>query len=1235
MRRIFTSFCMLFFALALGTAQTGQSSLAGKVLDDTGEPAISASVALYKGGALITGVLTDFDGNYSFSNIDPGTYEVEASYVGLNTQRVNGVIVYAGKVNKLDFELSAGVNLEEIVVTDYKVPLIEQDNTTRGGIKTGEEIRNLPTKNINALAATTAGLSSQDEGRAVNIRGSRSGATNYYLDGIRITGSLPPETEIDQLQVITGGFSAEIGDVTGGGVSITSKGASKNYSGQVELETSQYLDAFGYNMINGYVSGPIWKKGDGDPILGFRLSGRYRTREDDGPTATGVYVIKDEKLKEIEANPLERIGTNNVLVPTAEQISNDDVELLKTRPNEREKQLDVTSKLDFRFNKNIDLAITGTLNQLVDKFTPRFNNHGNNANLGGTDWTLLNNQYNPTNYDNTYRVLSRLRHRLGRSTNGSGEASSSVVQNASYYMQFAYEYNNSTNYDPRHEDRFFDYGHLGKFSYEHDTPSEGVVSYVVPNGNYNGTGDSTYAFYGHTGFETTFTGYDPSNSKNPGLSLYNALIPSDTEDDGAYLARNGFIPTNLTSIYGYFNNIHTVYNRYVKTEDKTVTFTGGLSFDLLPGGSAKGRHTMTIGAMYEQRDNRAYVISPNRLWVLAGLLANENIVGLDYLGGVVDSFESAVIPGLMLGKYALRSEDVEGQFWRAIREKLGVDENTYVDVDELNPDDMSLSLFSARELNDQGLLNYYGYNYRGDRLSGDVTFNSFWDKDPVTGERAYNVGAWRPTYLGMWVQDKFQFKDIIFRLGLRADRYDANTSVLKDQYALYDIMTADSYYSSVLQTSKPANIGDDYKVYVEQEGSTDIKSFRVGDQWYYPNGAPAPDGTAIYGTSTSTPYYKEQDANIRDIRSPDYKPETSFEDYKSKLFWVPRLAFSFPISDESNFFANYDVLVSRPTSNTIVTPLDYFYFEDQGRTPANNPNLQPERTIVYEVGFQQKLTNSSALRLSAYYRELRDLIQRRTVLYVPAPVSNYDTYGNIDFGTVKAFTIEYDLRRTNNVQINANYTLQFADGTGSDANSQNGLTNRGLNIRTLFPFSYDERHTFNMVMDYRYGRGKKYNGPRVMGADIFQDAGINLQASAVSGRPYTKNLVPTTFGGSGNSGTINGNRLPWRFNLDMRIDKRFDLTNKNIENAHPLWLNAYLRVQNVFDIQNVLGVYSASGSADDDGFLTSTFGEGAVNTLSDSGRDPSYYLDVYSWAVLNPGFFNLPRRIFLGAIFEF
>ena len=1229
MRRIFTAFLLTMLTVGLVSAQTGQTNLTGKVIDDVGDPVISGNVTLYKDGVLVTGVLTDFDGNYNFANIDPGNYTVEASYVGYQTQRVEGVVIFAGKSNVLDFEMSTGVNLDEVVVVDYKVPLIEQDNTTRGGVKTGEEIRNLPTKNINALAATTAGLSSQDEGRAINIRGSRSGATNYFIDGIRVSGPLPPETEIDQLQVITGGFPAQIGDLTGGGISITSKGASKRYSGQVEVETSQFLDPYGYNMINGFVSGPLVKNKAGEPILGFRLSGRYRTIEEDGPTATGVYVVKDEVLEELKANPLERIGDLNVLVPTAEQLSPDDVELRDARPNERENRLDLTSKLDFRFNRNIELAITGTYNNLEDRFTPSFNQHNSNG-VGGRDWSLMNYENNPTNMDETWRVIARFRHRLGRQAAQLTEASTSVIQNASYYLSFAYEQGNNTVFDPRHEDRVWDYGHLGRFNYDY-IPQVGPCDECPDGVDPNGVGQ----LFGHTGFTRQFTGFDPSNSANPGLSLYNALVPTDPLDDGAYLARNGFIPNNLNQAYGFFQNVHSVYNRYQESVDKTITFNGGFSFDIVPGGSDKGRHTLTIGAMYEQRDNRFYAVSPNRLWVIANLLANEHIVGLDYEAGPVDTLTSPLFPGIIFGQYGLRTSDVDGQFYKAARERFGIGLNEYLDVDELDPSQMSLDLFSPRELNDQGLLAYYGYDYLGNLVGNDVTFNDFFNARDEAGQRTFPVAPWRPTYLGMWIQDKFQYKDIIFRLGLRADRYDANTQVLKDPYALYDIMTADEFYSSVLGESKPANIGDDYKVYVEQEGSSAIQAFRVGDQWYLPSGAPASDGRVIFGTSTASPYYQQQDNNIRDIRSENYDPNTSFQDYESKIYWVPRLAFSFPISDEANFFANYDVLVSRPTSNTIVTPLNYFYFEDQGRTPANNPNLQPEQTIVYEVGFQQKLSNSSALRLSAYYRELRDLIQRRTILYVPAPVSAYDTYGNIDFGTVKAFTVEYDLRRTNNVQLNANYTLQFADGTGSNANSQQGLTNRGLNIRTLFPFSYDERHTLNLIVDYRYGSGKRYNGPRIAGRDILENFGVNVQTTAVSGRPYTRNLVPNTFGGTGNAGTINGDRLPWRFNMDLRVDKQWDLTNKNIENARRLRLNTYLRVQNVLDIRNTLGVYSASGSPDDDGFLTSSFGEAAVQTLADVGRDPQFYLDSYSWAVLNSGFFNFPRRIFLGAIFEF
>ena len=307
-----------------------------------------------------------------------------------------------------------------------------------------------------------------------------------------------------------------------------------------------------------------------------------------------------------------------------------------------------------------------------------------------------------------------------------------------------------------------------------------------------------------------------------------------------------------------------------------------------------------------------------------------------------------------------------------------------------------------------------------------------------------------------------------------------------------------------------------------------------------------------------------------------------------------------------------------------------YYFNE--RTPTANPNLRPEKTIDYEVGFQQKLSNSSALKIAAYYKEMRDMIQRRTILFVPAPVNNYDTFGNLDFGTVKGFSFQYDLRRTGNVSLQANYTLQFADGTGSDANSQRGLTSRG-NLRTLFPLNFDERHRIVAIVDYRYASGTRYNGPSLFGKDIFANAGINIQTTAVSGRPYTAKQQPSQLGGAGTVGQINGARLPWNFTVNFRIDKSFTLTKPDA--ARRLGLNIYFRVQNLLDRRNIINVYPATGSPSDDGYLASPFGAGDIETIQQSGRDVEAFLASYQWRVLNPNFFSLPRRMFLGAIFEF
>ncbi|MCB0638994.1 MAG: TonB-dependent receptor, partial [Lewinella sp.] len=441
----------------LGTAYLGaQTSLSGKVKEgDTGEPIIFGTVVLYQNGVQKGGTETDFDGNYNFASLDPGTYDVEFSYVGFQTQRITGVVVFDGKANKLDAELNSGVMLTEIEVVGYKVPLVEQDNTTQGATITSEQIRSLPTRNINALAATTAGLSSADEGSAVTIRGSRSNATNYYVDGMRVQGSLIPESEIDQLQVITGGVEARYGDVTGGIISITTKGPSNQFSGGVEAETSQYLDAYNNSLLGLNLSGPILRNKQGVSVLGYRFAGRYTYRQDDNPPAVPIYRAKDEVIKDLEANPVIPFSGSDFVA--ADFINNDDVEALDAQPYEASSLIDLTGKLDARFSDAIDVTFSGAYRNSENQFTP-----------GG--WRLLNSHNNPISYGENLRVNFRFRHRLGGSP-VTGPANDdrrvSTIQNATYTLQAMYEDRSSEVYDPRHEFNYFDYGYVGQFQVDY------------------------------------------------------------------------------------------------------------------------------------------------------------------------------------------------------------------------------------------------------------------------------------------------------------------------------------------------------------------------------------------------------------------------------------------------------------------------------------------------------------------------------------------------------------------------------------------------------------------------------------------------------------------------------------------------------------------------------------------------------------------------------------------------
>jgi Carboxypeptidase regulatory-like domain/TonB-dependent Receptor Plug Domain len=1235
---------LILLLLFVGLMGYAQATLSGKTTDDKGEPVPSVTVAVIKNGVPKYYGQSDFDGLYRITNIDVGTYDVEFRIIGSGTQLQKGVKLFSG-VATLNQVMSDDPKLLDVVtIKEYKVPIVKVDQTSTGGALTSEQIARLPTKDISGLMAAAAPGIAVDANGKINVKGSRDNANDYYIDGIRVRGTnLIPASEIEQLEVITGGLQARYGDVIGSVTNITTKGPASKLSGGIEVETSKYLDNFGYNFVNANLAGPLLRKTRTDKsgssyketILGFRLSGQMRTNEDANPSAIPVYRVKEDALKALEANPLATIG-GGAKVAAAELLGRESFDAVAQRPFNKRAQYDFVGKIDARLSKAIDIAFTGNYYKIADQTTPDSNDDGTATSTGG-NWQVFNSHNNPTEYTDRFRTNLRFRHRLGNTEGPAGKDNKGTTfENAQYTLQFGFERNFDKISDPRHEGRLFDYGYVGQFNYVNTPVVVGVFDQA--------TRQVTQT---HLGYARELNGYKRSEI-NPVLSNYNNGSDIDASGNNVNVFNGFYNRENQARVWNFHQNVGNVYNRFRKRDGSLITGTANISFDFLPGGDKSKAHNIQIGATYEQRDDRSYSIRPFSLWNIAEQLQDGIINGtaLDTTRVLRDS----LVAGQSVKIYApLKNKEIASQldiqFYKRYREKFGLAPVSFGNVNNLTPDQMSLDLFTARELNDKGITGYYGYDYLGNRLESNVSFNDFFKSKDITGTRSFPVAPFRPVYLAGYIQDKFRYKDIIFSMGVRVDRFDANTKVLKDPYSLYDIFTAKDYYDNILKTEKPSNIGDDWKVYVNSytnrpsDNINSIQAYRLGEQWYGKNGQPF-DPVTLFGENGQTyARYKMGVAGVDfgGIKELRFEPEQTFEDYKPQTNIMPRLAFSFPISDVANFFAHYDVLVARPSSDTrgplnYVSALDYFYFDDVNRTPERNSNLKPERTIDYEIGFQQKLNESSGLKIASFYKEMRDMIQLRFYKYLPAPlkISEYASYDNVDFGTVKGFTFQYDLRPTGHVSANINYTLQFADGTGSDAASQRGLNRRG-NIRTLSPLNYDERHRVVATIDYRFEG--KYDGPTLFGSEIFKNAGANIQVSTVSGRPFTKRVQPVPFDGTILEGGINGNRLPWIFNIDLRIDKTISIS-KNPKN--PLDMNIYLRVQNLLDTRNIAQVYNASGSPDDDGYLRSTRGQSELANIEVSRKGSvDAYFNSYQMRMLDPDFYYLPRRIFLGATFSF
>ena len=1210
---MFRKLLLVVVAVVLAGSVFGQSgTLKGRVLDKaTGEPIPFAAVIIVGnvGDMAVVGTQSDLDGIYTLKPIPAGKWILQATCVGYQSLTMENVVVKADKIDLLDLLLSTKTEqISEVQVIAYKVPLIDKDNTQTGETVTAEDIEKMPGRSAMQVASTVAGVASRDGNSVGNIRGARGGNT-VFIDGIRVsaTSQSIPKAAQEQVQVITGGMSAKYGDVTGGVVSITTKNAAPRLYGSFNLESSEFLDQDRHSIANITLSGPLAKvktpSGAKRTLIGFFISGDVAY--DRNPTNWWYqnYRILPEVRERLVNTPVIP-NAQGVVRYAANYLTIDDFEQVKFQDGYWDVGTNIVPKITINFNSNIDLTFGGSFNY----------NDGPGYSFGNS---LMNWQNNGRSFGYNWRAWARFTQRFADRTPSQEEKSASIIKNAYYQIQAQIERNRSWSQSQRHGANYWLYGYVGKFEttkIETFTYSDTVSGY--PNGVWamNGWKDILYKF-------------TPSDL-NPELAAVTSQYYASYDDPVGHYERytdvvggGGIVNGgNLGNIYGMFNLPGQQSTGYSTGDNTTFRINASGSADIK-------NHEISFGFEFEQNDNRYWAVGGNGLWGLARQWTNFHIdqLATDNPIPVYDAH------GVFMDtiRYNRQYQSTTQARWDAsLRKHLGlaVDGTDWIDIFALDPSEMDISYFSADELLNNGAsaVGYLGYDVYGNRLKDKPTFEDFFTAKDEEGYYKREIGPNQPIYAAGYIMDKFSFNDLIFNIGVRVDRYDLNQYVLKDPYCLYDTKKVSDVPGSMNPTgTHPSNMGEEYVVYVDDvDDPSTINGYRNGDTWYNAYGVEVQDPASVASSTGIAPYLVNPDQAQKSEITAD-----AFEDYTPQVVVMPRVSFSFPISDEALFFAHYDILAKRPTES--FSPTQYLYLANNPGASISNPNMTPEKTIDYELGFQQKLNNSSSLKISAYYREQRDMAQSIRVLGA-YPV-DYFTRGNIDFGTSKGLSVSYDLRKTGNLSLRANYTLGFSSATGSSSGQMESLlrTNQP-NLRILSPTNWDQRHKINLSLDFRFSSGKDYNGPKLFGKDILSDAGANFTVVSGSGYPYSKTrgvLEP------GLKGMLNGSRLPWTTVIKMRVDKDFNLTfKKSGEQARRnLILNIYLNVDNLLNTKNISSVYSATGDPLDDGYLNAPIAQQAIHTQ----YDEEAYRMFYQMVLYNNAGYFAPRTMQLGLTLNF
>jgi len=320
------------------------------------------------------------------------------------------------------------------------------------------------------------------------------------------------------------------------------------------------------------------------------------------------------------------------------------------------------------------------------------------------------------------------------------------------------------------------------------------------------------------------------------------------------------------------------------------------------------------------------------------------------------------------------------------------------------------------------------------------------------------------------------------------------------------------------------------------------------------------------------------------------RQEYWYEEASKKVQWSPRLAIAYPITDKGVLHFSYGHFFQIPSYT-------YLYINPEFEVPVGgsvasatmgNADLEPQKTVQYEVGFQQQFGENIGVDVTGFYKDISNLLGSKIVTTFTNTV--YGLYVNRDYGNVKGLTISLNKRYSNGFSANLDYTYSVAEGNASDPRSAfwDAQANRESEKQLVY-LDWDQRHTLNGSVLFKL--------PYKINLSFIGEYG--------SGLPYTP-TNPALVGG----GFENSARRPQQMNVDMRLTKTILVAGREIAFS--------ANVYNLLDIRNEVSVYSDTGRS----------GYSLIPTYT--SEDPNWQYNTLEEYLYRPSYYSSPRQIRIG-----